>query len=343
MNLQRSLVNLVRVAICLAAILWVVRGVQLSEVSAAWQNADKWLLAAGLMAFLLTPLLQAVRLWRLLAVQGVHISLVESVRLAFAGNFLNFAAPIGSTSGDVFKAIYVGRRCKQSWEAATTIFVDRGVGLGTLLLSVTVIALLAGGQSRLASLRGYLTLLSLGLLAGGLLVVTLPLWKRTPAARWLDRLPKRDVLLRIARATRILLASPRTLLLAVIDTLGIQIAAAGSFLCVALALGFRLDMADWTALYAFFSTGELVKALPGPPQGLGTMELTYGFLLADWAGPAQILSSAIAIRTVALLASLPGAAAAVSWISGERRMQETERPHVPAEDAVLVPAAVKVR
>jgi uncharacterized membrane protein YbhN (UPF0104 family) len=136
----------------------------------------------------------------------------------------------------------------------------------------------------------------------------LPLRRKTRLRVWVDKLPGGATSRRVAAAMRVLLASPVALVLAVIDTLGIQMAAAGSFLCVALALGFRIDPSEWTALYAFFSAGEIVKALPGPPQGLGTMEMAYAYFFKSWAAPAQILSAALGIRAVALLCSLPGAA-----------------------------------
>jgi uncharacterized protein (TIRG00374 family) len=315
MNLRQLITLGLKAAICIAAIAWVARGVAVEELIAVWLEANKPLLACALLLFLLTPLLQAVRLRRLLAAQDIRIGMGESVRLAFAGNFMNFAAPIGSTTGDVFKAIYLGRRTKRSWEAAATTFADRGIGLGTLLLCVTLIALLSRTDSALALLRGYLTVLSLVLVAGVGLVLWLPMRTNPWISRWIERLPKRDVLLRAGRATRMLLASPRVLTLAVVDTLGIQIAAAASFLCVALALGFRIAPDDWVAVYAFFSAGEIVKALPGPPQGLGTMEVAYSFFFSHWAGASQIVSAAIAIRLVNLICSLPGALFATGWMT----------------------------
>ena len=306
--MTRTLSFIIRLAICVAAIAVASRRVAFNDLLHAARSANQSLLLAGLAAFLVTPVLQGVRLRRLLAVHDITVSARDSVGLAFAGNLLNFAAPIGSTSGDVYKAVFLGRRARQGWEAAATVFVDRGIGLATLLFSVAAIALVAGPDSPLVSLRLYLVLLSLVVLTAAGLVLTLPLLRRTKFRAWVDRLPAGEKLRRIVNATHVLIASPRALIMAVVDTLGIQIAAACAFLCVALALGFRIEPRDWTALYAFFSAGEIVKALPGPPQGLGTMEMAYTYFFKDWAGTAQILSAALGIRAVALLCSLPGAA-----------------------------------
>lgn len=310
--MRKTAINILRTAVCIAAIGWVLRGVNVADLASACQTADKTLLLAALGLFFVTPVMQAVRLRRLLASQGVQIGVGESVRLALAGNFMNFAAPIGSTTGDVYKAVYLSRRAGTGWEATTTVFVDRAIGLGTLLLSVAAIAFAFGSAGQLAGLRGYLALFSILIVAAVCGVLLLPLLKETAVDRLLSRLPKRDVLRRMARTARGLLVSPRMLILAVLDTLAIQIAAAGSFLCIALALGFALAPTELTAFYAFFSAGEIVKALPGPPQGLGTMELAYGYFFANWAGASQIVTAAIAIRAVNLICALPGAMC-VAW------------------------------
>jgi uncharacterized protein (TIRG00374 family) len=321
---------LLKTLICVAALAWVSNGVQWSALSDIRLAANPALLAAALGIFLTTPVLQGIRLRRLLASQDIAIGVVESVRLAFAGNFMNFAAPIGSTTGDVFKAIYLGRRTRHSWEAAAITFVDRGIGLSTLLISVTLLAWLSGPASPLAVLRGYLAAISVVLVAG--VAAFLFLGTGGVVGRVASRLPKREELSRVAAATRTLFLSPGVLLLACLDTVGIHLAAAASFLCVALGLGFGLGVADWPSLYATFSAGELVRALPGPPQGLGTMEMAYSYFFATWALPAQIISGAVVIRMVMLISSLPGAAFAFGW---KPAPQATPAETTPLPDVAL--------
>ena len=276
-------------------------------VASVWRASNKWLLAAAIGVFLAVPLLQAVRLRALLAAQGVDLPLGEHVRLAFAGNFMNYAAPFGSTAGDVYKAFHVACRTERRVEGASIVLLDRAVGLGTLLVSVLLIACLAGPDSRLAPLRGYL----LGLSAIGAILAVLYL---TPAFRRLHftqaiaaRLPQRERLARVDRTARAMLARPGALVGAIGITLVLQILAAAAFLLIAAGLGFRIPTSALVDLYAYFSAGEIVKAIPGPPQGLGTMELAYRWFFSGWAGASQIVSAALAIRLVGLVCALPGA------------------------------------
>jgi uncharacterized protein (TIRG00374 family) len=294
-----------------------------------WHRSDKILLAGGVAVFLAVPLLQGIRLHRLLRAQGIRVGWGTNIRLAFAGNFLNFAAPLGSTAGDVFKAYYVACHSDRRTEAATIVFLDRVLGLAVLLLSVGLIALLARTDSRLLALRPYLLSL-IGLLVGaGLLWAASWWWKPAAVRRVAARLPKLDQLRRIDATARAMLAQRRALMEAVGITLVLQTFAALAFIGVAQAVGLRVGEIGFLATYAYFSAGEIVKALPGPPQGLGTMELAYSFFFAGLGSPAQIVASAVAIRLVNLAWALPGIVLLVTGTLGPGTAAAARAPRRP--------------
>lgn len=282
-------------------------------LSTIWRHSEKWLIVAASIVFLIIPFLQALRLHWLLAAQRVHLTIRESIKLAFSGNFMNFAAPLGSTAGDVYKAWYVSRRTPRGVEAGTTVFVDRALGLGTLLLTVAAVALVNSTDARLIALRGHLFVLSGFLISGVALLLYPPVRNSRRLRRIVERLPRTGVIQKALRTTRELLASPGLLLGAMGVTFVLQVLAAASFLLLALALGFRVGPGDWVDLYAYFSSGEIVKAIPGPPQGLGTMELAYQYFFQNWAGASQIVSAAFAIRMVNLICALPGVLFVAGW------------------------------
>lgn len=270
------------------------------------QQADPRAVVAALVVFLMVPVLQAVRLRGVLRSHGIDGSFTEHLQLAFAGNFMNFAAPFGSTAGDVYKAWHFARRSTTGTEAASLVLVDRAIGLGTLLLSVGAIAVAAGAESRLGLLRPLLIGLSSAMLLGGV-VYLLPMWRRWNLTRSVtSRLPQREQIKRIDATIHGLLSSPGVLLRAMGITVVLQVFAAASFVCMAAGLGMHLGGATWLEWYAYFSAGEIVKAIPGPPQGLGTMELAYTYFFAGLGSASQILTAAIGVRAVNLLCSVPG-------------------------------------
>jgi hypothetical protein len=79
-----------------------------------------------------------------------------------------------------------------------------------------------------------------------------------------------------------------------------------AYFCVAVAVGLDRAAEHVFEFLAYFYSGVVIQALPGPPQGLGTVELAYRFFFAPFGSPSQILCMAFAIRVVVLLISLPG-------------------------------------
>ena len=119
----------------------------------AWANSTKALLLLAVMLHLPVGLFQAIRLQWLLSVQNIYVGYWECVKFSFAGNFLNFATPLGSNAGDVFKAYFVSTHTDYKTEAITTIALDRAIGLSTLIVCVAAITAFAASDSRLAMFR----------------------------------------------------------------------------------------------------------------------------------------------------------------------------------------------
>ena len=274
-------------------------------LKSVWRESDKGLLALCIVVFLPVAFFLGARLKLLLSVQDVHISLFEGIKLSFAGNFLNFAAPLGSNAGDVFKAYFVSLHTEHKTEAATTVFIDRVIGLGTLLLVVAVLTLASPGTSRLGELRWYVVSVILVGGAAGLAYLS-PLGSGLMAHRFMARLPGGRHLARIDGTVRSLARRPGVLVGAVLYTVTLQVIAIGAYFVVAQALGLRGGWSLLPEYYAYFATGAVVQALPGPPQGFGTVELAYRYLFAPFGGVSQIVSMALAIRLMTLICALPG-------------------------------------
>ena len=116
----------------------------------AWTNSHKWLLL--LAVFMHFPVIfpQALRFRWLLSAQGIHLSYRDCLKMSFAGNFLNFAAPFGSHGGDVFKAYFASLHTDRKTEAVTTVILDRFIGLTSLVLVVVAITVFSPSGRTLA-------------------------------------------------------------------------------------------------------------------------------------------------------------------------------------------------
>jgi len=96
------------------------------------------LLLSAMLVAISAVLLSFVRWWLLVRCQGIAITIVESLRLSSIGFLLSFVSA-GSVGGDLFKAVFLARRCPgKRFEAIASVVVDRAVGLLGLVLLVTI-------------------------------------------------------------------------------------------------------------------------------------------------------------------------------------------------------------
>jgi uncharacterized membrane protein YbhN (UPF0104 family) len=280
---------------------------------------------------------QALRFQMLLRPQGVRISFRECLKLSLAGNFLNFATPLGSNAGDVFKAYFVSLHTQEhKTEAVATVILDRIIGLGSLLVVVVLITLLAPG-GRLVEVRPYVITMLAIIVAGGVGYLS-PVVRRYLVPRAiLGRLPMFNQLRRLDQAVHTLAGHPLVVLMAFLLTVFLQALAMVAYCIVAVAMGLAIGSSNWAESFAYFYTGTVVQALPGPPQGLGTVELAYRYFFSTFGSPAQIVFMALAIRAVVLVCALPGL-----WVTltGSYRPSEVSRMRKAADAATGGPMAL---
>ena len=154
-----------RVGFCLLLLLWIFHSIFLNEGKIAAQNSgldwsrmarpQQWKLAWTLgpqdlwhtlrmihpAALLVSVLLVGIAIfagvvrWRIvLEASGLHLALGRATSISFVAQFFN-SFLLGSTGGDLIKAYYAARETHhKKTEAVTTVFVDRSVGLWSMLL-----------------------------------------------------------------------------------------------------------------------------------------------------------------------------------------------------------------
>lgn len=299
----------------------------------AWRNSQGIYLLFAVSIYFPIIFLQALRLQWLLRAQTVRLTFWECVKLSVAGNFLNFATPLGSNAGDVFKAVVVTKHTSRKTEAAATIVLDRVVGLGTLLLCVGAIIAFCPSEGRLGELRPFVfTFVVVGLV--GVALYLSPFLR--PAARaivprdWLERSADSALMehaRRIDRAARELARRKAILFGAVLLTVALQIMAMTSYFSVAAALRLDTQLGNMLEYYAYFYTGTVIQALPGPPQGLGTVELAYRYFFAPFGSVSQIVCMAFMIRLMVLVCALPGL---LVTLTGSYKPREAHAGAVPS-------------
>jgi uncharacterized protein (TIRG00374 family) len=325
-----------RVAVCLLLLLWIFHSIFLNEGKIAAQNSgldwakmgrsQQWSLAwshgprdlwntlrlihpvALLVSVLLVgfALLIGVVRWRIvLEAQGLHLPLGRATRISLVAQFFN-SFLLGSTGGDLIKAYYAARETHhKKTEAVTTVFVDRLVGLWTMLLFASL--MMAPNYAMLRASRdvGVPALFILAMLVGLSVALGVAFWggvsKSFPRAReYLRRLPKAEVLERALNSCR-QFGQQKSFLL---KTIAISLLVNVVWVVQIIVLGRGLDLAiPPLALFVIVPVIFCISALPITPNGLGVRENLFVLMLGVLNVP----------KTAALSVSLIASAEGLFW------------------------------
>jgi len=270
--------------------------------------------AAALGAMMLQSPLGAVR-WRLLlAVQGIHITFWESLRLTYIGWFFNNWLP-GATGGDFVKAYYIGIQAHHKPEAVTVVFLDRFLGLVSVCLigAMAVTLSLTDPHVRVAQVV-------MGTFMAAVILGTTVFYSRRLRAllrvdRLIARLPVARTVAKVDRALFVYRYHKRKVATAVLYSWGTQVGSILAMWWVATGLGSR---ADWYHYFLNMPVVWIGWSLVPVPGGFGVaeslMQHLFGPAVLGGASPLPVAEAAtlalammLAYRLVQLAVSLPGA------------------------------------
>ncbi len=244
--------------------------------------------------------------WRLvLRVHGLDLSAGRATEISLVAHFFN-SFLLGSTGGDLMKAYYAARETHhKKTEAVVTVFVDRLIGLFSMLLFASVMMLpnlsLLFAHRNLAAVS-WLVLLMFAACGG---VMFIAFWggvsKGVPRAReWLRRLPKGDTLEQCLDACRVFGKQPLFLAQSLAISLALNAFCVLQVLALACGLGLAVPPLTFFAIVPIIIC---VAALPITPSGLGVRENLYVLMLAA-PGLAVPHTAALSLSLLAFAGSL---------------------------------------
>jgi len=304
---RRVLSVLVRITICVLAVYWLARTTQWGQFKRAISAADWRLVLVSLAVFGPTPAVLALRLRWLLVVHGVSLSVWRAIKVTFAGNFIIGTTPFGTHGGDAMKAYYIARDTPHKHEAVTTVFVDRVIGVISLVGLAGVVCLLNWRNPAFSRWGQVIGLTVLAMLVGGGIYFS----NRLRRLLWIDRLllylPLGVHIRRIDQAAFEFRNRPGRVVGGLLLTVVLQVIAIVSHFLI----GWGLNMvgedpwATFPIYLAFVPICFLAGALP-----IGAMELIYVQLFAHSAGlgtPETATFLSLLSRLIQLLWAMPGA------------------------------------
>ena len=220
--------------------------------------------------------------WRMvLRVQGLELSFGRAGEIALVAHFFN-SFLLGTAGGDVMKAYYAARETHhKKTEAVVTVFVDRLLGLWSMLLFAAIMMIPNHALFRAPGIRtagAIIVVMTLGATLLVFLAFRGGVSRAWSGARgWLRRLPKGEWLERSLESCRIFGRRPGFMTRAVALSMLLNVACVLQFLVV--ARGLRMEIPAGV-LFMIVPMIVVISALPISPSGLGVRENLFVQLLA---------------------------------------------------------------
>jgi len=312
------------------------------------------------LAYLYFPLVIAVGVirWRwLLNAQDIHISMWAAFKLTLIGYFFNMFMP-GATGGDVIKAYYIAKlNPEKKAEAATTVFVDRALGMyGLLIIGFVALMLQAKFFFSNNALRT-IAIFFLAIICGSFIFIILffskKLRKLVRLEAILNRFSAGGIIRRIDDAVMLYRSRKKLVMVVVLVSIVAHLGALTSTLLWAKSIGVRFsgEKPHITA-GQFCVVGSLalfLNAMPVSPGGMGSGEAAYAGmfnLYASGAGFKQerkqwltkrataiALLMHIAAYTVMIWGAIPYFFARKMISEALEKSEELEMAHVPSDNS----------
>jgi uncharacterized protein (TIRG00374 family) len=272
----------------------------------ALQRIDPlWFVAAVVCAGI--PSLLGVIRWRwILHVQGLDVRLPRLFSISFIGLFFN-AFMLGSTGGDVVKAWYVAHETHhKKAEAVATVVVDRLIGLMALFVIALVMMAIYWRRVFDDPKLLWFSMATLAVVLSTVLGTLIFLWRgfadKLPGLRrWLQRMPRYDMLRRMVDAYRVYASHPAVLGRTLLISFVVHFFSMLSIVCVGHGLGIR--SASLVDYFLYLPIINSVTAVPITISGFGVREGMY----------IKMFKGVGVTEPVALVMSLLGYLAALFW------------------------------
>jgi uncharacterized protein (TIRG00374 family) len=323
---KRHFFTVVKFVLPLAIIAWLIGSFDRDQLRQLGQHPINWpLLGCGFSLAMLSVCATFVRWYLLVRALDLPFRLADAFRLSFLGYLLNFVA-FGSVGGDLFKAVFLAREQPgKRTEAVATVFLDRAVGMYSLLVVASASILFSGGANWDADIKAVSNMTLAATLAGtaAIVVILLPGWDRSSLMKTAYRLPKIGVVVqRLAKALDVYRGKRRLLALIASLSLAVHVVFAISLYLAAAALFPRHPtMADH---FIIVPLSLVAGALPLAPAGLGTfeaaMKILYRVVPVHPGGDGLLL--ALVFRVITLLIAAVGV---VYYWMGRREVGELMR------------------
>ena len=334
--MKKTLFTLLKVAVSLGILAYIFfRVVDISQLWAELKTADPLYFVAAVLVYFLVQGLSAWRWHVLLKPQGVEVPFSRILAYYFLGMYFNFFLP-SAIGGDVVKVYYLNKETKQLSASTTSVFFDRDIGMGGLVL-IALVTVIFANPSHLqinGVPRKNEFILGFALIMLGFIVANLALFYR-PTYNLLHRLLSMFKMKKVDDKVERLFTSVNVyrnrwglVVATLLMSLGVQVGCALVNLLAARAI--HLDQPGWSDYLVFIPAIGLISMIPISVGGTGVREGAYLLMFSAVPGVQDHQALALSILWLGVIAitSLPGGIVYIARGSGKA-------DHIPADIETL--------
>lgn len=143
--MKKKIGPFLRIAVSLLLIIvlfYVMRG-KYGDIARTLKNTNMYAFAMAFAVFIIACAIASFRMKLIIEAQDIKLTLQEAFSLTLIGYFFNNFLPT-SIGGDVVKAHYLSKHSRDTAGSYTSVFVDRAVGLVTMMFMAFAALIFAG-------------------------------------------------------------------------------------------------------------------------------------------------------------------------------------------------------
>ena len=276
--MKKTVLTLLKVVVSLGILAYIfTKVIDIRHLWDSIRNADVYYIIAAILFYFMVQTLSAWRWYLLVKPQGIEISFPKILAFYFLGMYFNFFLP-SAIGGDVFKVYYLHKETGRLSASTASVFFDRDIGMGGLLLVATAVSIFAG--TRTNGDTGLLLAPAFGLIGVAFIAANLALFYR-PTYNLLHRLLLVFRLKEADKKIQRLFDSVNAyrgkwglIALAMLMSVGVQVGCVFVNMLAVDVIGMHTRN-GWTDYLVLIPTIGLIGMVPISMNGMGWREISY--------------------------------------------------------------------
>ncbi|MFP5264248.1 MAG: lysylphosphatidylglycerol synthase transmembrane domain-containing protein [Blastocatellia bacterium] len=281
--MKKTALTLLKIVVSLGILVYIfTKVIDIRHLWANLREADISYVVAGILVYFLVQTLSAWRWYLLIKPQDLEVGFGKVLAFYFLGMYFNFFLP-SAIGGDVFKVYYLHKETGRLSASTASVFFDRDIGMGGLLLVATVVSTVAG--TRTNGETGLLLAPIFGLIGAAFIAANLALFYR-PTYDLLHKLLTVFRLKEVDKKIQRLFDSVNAyrgrwglIAVAMLMSVGVQVGCVFANMLAADAIGMHTRN-GWIDYLVLIPTIGLIGMIPLSMNGTGWREASYIILFS---------------------------------------------------------------